>query len=364
MNSLNKVIIVFLFVNWCGISVFCQTNVDSLFEDISFRKDDKEVRFFRSEKVDFIRIRSTVSEDVETAIAVYKPEKPSPIILLSHGWHQSVKRPSESTESPYPDFLAVQVDMRGREYSTGQQDCNGLELYDFYDAYLYVIEHYKEYISDPRQVYYSGGSGGGGNGFAIIGKFPDLFCSALIACGISDYADWYNNDETGEFQDEMIVWIGYTPQQNSEAYRSRSGLSTVENILTPAYIVHGETDIRVPATHSRNFVAKAEKYKKDVHYLELENVGTRDHWGRITPEQEKEKEEFGERALACHPEPHLKTKGELIVAGYVVTRYFSVFMDSIDSVGRIRYDLKKRKIKFLDGSGRISWKDTLPGAQP
>ena len=32
----------------------------------------------------------------------------------------------------------------------------------------------------------------------------------------------------------------------NEAYKSRSGITTVENILTPAYIIHGETDIRVP----------------------------------------------------------------------------------------------------------------------
>ena len=82
-----------------------------------------------------------------------------------------------------------------------------MELYDFFDTYLFLTEHYKEYISDPEQVYYFGGSGGGGNGFSIIGKFPDLFCSALILCGISDYAEWFKQDEIGEFRDEMIPWI-------------------------------------------------------------------------------------------------------------------------------------------------------------
>ena len=62
---------------------------------------------------------------------------------------------------------------------------------------------------------------------------------------MSDYADWFRNDETGEFRDEMLVWIGCTPEQDEEAYRSRSGLTTVRNMLTPAYIVHGETDIRL-----------------------------------------------------------------------------------------------------------------------
>jgi dipeptidyl aminopeptidase/acylaminoacyl peptidase len=352
MYMLRLFIMLFMILGSAG--AFAQVRVDSLFEDIRFEADG--VAFFKSEKVDFLRIQSTVTEDVEFAAVIYKPAKPSPVLLLSHGWHQSVMPPAKDTPSPYPGFLAVQVDMRGREYSTGNPDCNGLELYDFYDTYLYLIEHYREYISDAGQVYYSGGSGGGGNGFAIIGKFPDLFCSAHISCGISDYAKWYENDATGEFRDEMIVWIGDTPGRNMEAYRSRSGITTVENVLTPAYIVHGETDVRVPVTHSREFVEAARKLKKQMEYLELENVGTRNHWGRITPEQEKQKEEFGKRALAPHPAPELPAKGKLIVAGYVVTKHFSVFMDSIDSVGKIKYNLKKRKASFVKGRGKIIWK--------
>ena len=333
------------------------TNVDAFFEDVQFK--DQGRTFFTSKTVDFIRIRSTVSDDVEFAIVIYKPEQPSPILLLSHGWHMSVMPPENDTSNPYPDFLTVQVDMRGRQYSTGKPDCNGWELYDFYDTYLFLVEHYKQYISDPSQVYYMGGSGGGGNGFAIIGKFPDLFCSASIACGISDYALWFEQDTVGEFRDDMLPWIGCTPGQNAEAYRSRSGITTVQNILTPAYIVHGETDIRVPVNHSRNYVEKARKHRKNVHYLELMQVGTRDHWGRITPEQETQKKEIEKSALKYHPAPQLPPKGELVVAGYVVTKHFSVFMDSIDSVGKIKYNLKKRKISFIAGSGEVVWKNEM-----
>ena len=337
-----------------SFSLFGQENVDSLFEDIKFKNEGNG--FFRSENIDFIRVKSTITEDVEFAVVIYKPKKPGPIVLISHGWHQSVMPPERTSENPYPEFLTVQVDMRGRKYSTGKPDCNGLELYDFYDTYLFIKEHYKKYISDPRQVYYIGGSGGGGNGFSIIGKFPDLFCSALILCGISDYAEWFKQDEIGEFRDEMIPWIGGTPEQMNEAYKSRSGITTVENILTPAYIIHGETDIRVPVSHSRNFVGKSTAYNKPVSYLELKGVGTRNHWGNIGPEQEKEKKLMSARALEKHSPPILPTKGELIVAGYVVTKHFSVFMDSIDQVGLIEYDLDKRTCSFMDGTGVITWR--------
>lgn len=350
-----KRIIAFLGLISCGFCVFCQAKVDSLFEDI--RLAGSGATFFTSERVDFIRIKSTVSEGVEFAVAIYKPEKRSPIVLLSHGWHQSVMPPEDKAESPYPGFLAVQVDMRGRKYSTGKPDCNGLELYDFYDAWQYVAKHYGQYISDPLQVYYVGGSGGGGNGFAIIGKFPDLFCSALIQCGISDYAEWFRQDRVGEFRDDMIPWIGGTPEQKGEAYESRSGITTVENVLTTSYIVHGETDVRVPVSHSRNFVEKAVKYHKPVKYLELKNVGTRNHWGNIIPEQEKKREVLNALALEKHPAPQLAAKGELVVAGYVVTKHFSIWMESIDQVGKIKYNLNKRKITFSEGNGKIVWQD-------
>lgn len=346
----------FLLIVLLSCHVRGQHLVDSLYEDVPVRTS-KENLFFMSEKVDFIQIQSTITDSVSFAIVVYKPEHPSPVLLLSHGWHMSVKPPVENSVNPHEGFLTVQVDMRGREYSTGKQDCNGYELYDFYDAYQYVIRNYRSFISDASQVYYEGGSGGGGNGYALVGKFPDLFCSAVISCGISNYAEWFEQDTIGEFRDEMLPWIGCDPQQNMEAYKSRSGITTVKNLLTPVYVIHGETDVRVPVSHARNFVQKARESNKEVYYLELEHVGTRSHWGNITEEQELARSEFSCKGLASKKPPQLPDKGELLVPGYLVTKYFSVFLDSIDSVGLIKYDIKRHKIRFKKGKGKIYWND-------
>lgn len=333
----------------------CAQNTSSGLSDLNKEKNISTNIFFKSEVVDFVQIKSSITDNVAFAAVIYKPSKPSPILLTTHGWHGSVSIPSKGSENPYPDFLFVQVDMRGRKYSTGKADCNGLELYDVYDAYKYVLKEYPELILDEKQVYFIGGSGGGGNGYALSGKFPDLFCSVVISCGISDYAEWFKNDTIGEFRDEMIPWIGTSPDQNMEAYMSRSGITTLENILSPVYIVHGETDIRVPVTHARNFYSKALKFNKTVHYLELDKVGTRSHWGNISPEQEQEKNEFISKGLEIKNAPELPIKGKFIVAGYIVTGKFSVFLDSIDSVGRIKYNLKRGKIKFIKGKGIITW---------
>jgi pimeloyl-ACP methyl ester carboxylesterase len=329
--------------------------VFSFFSHEFFAQKNQEDIFFTSKNVDFIQITSSITDCVKVAVVVYKPDKPSPILLTTHGWHGSVRPPAVESKNPHPDFLTIQVDMRGRQYSTGKADCNGLELVDLYDAYGYAVERYSSFVMDKNQVYYLGSSGGGGNGYAIIGKFPDLLCSAVIGCGISDYADWYKKDTIGEFRDEMLPWIGVTPDQNMEAYQSRSGITTVENILTPVYIIHGETDIRVPVSHARNFYNKAVQLNKQVKYLELKKVGTRSHWGNITEEQLAQKNEVTIQGLKSRKPPELPSKGRLIVAGYIVTKHFSVFLDSIDSVGIIKYNIKRRKIRFFKGQGTVKW---------
>lgn len=52
-------------------------------------------------------------------------------------------------------------------------------------------------------VCFETGSGGGGNAYAIAGKFPDYFVHVTALSGMSDYISFYENDEIGEFQDEV-----------------------------------------------------------------------------------------------------------------------------------------------------------------
>ena len=346
-----------LLLCWSSIPSFAQCAIDELFEDHVAPSANTAGQFFTSPSVDFIQIPSTITDEVSFAIVVWKPTQPAPVLLLSHGWHQSVQVPRAGDQNPYPGFLTVQVDMRGRRYSTGTPDANGYELYDFYDAYRYVINQYADHISDATTAYYLGGSGGGGNGYGLVGKFPDLFTSAVVLAGMSDYAEWYRQDSIeGEFRDELLPWIGTTPEANPTAYASRSGITTVPNLLTPLYIIHGKTDVRVPSSHARNYVDQAQRYHKEVHYLELDSVGTRNHWGRITPRQAAQKQAWIHRGLHKHQQPPvLPEQGTLVVAGYVVTRHFSVFLNSIDDLGQVDYDVRVKKATLRGASGNIVW---------
>lgn len=304
-----------------------------------------------SKYCDFVHYESSITPGLRLAMRILKPEKPSYILAGTHGWHMSIpdyeemELPSENVR-----YLTLQVEMRGRAFSDGSPDCNGWELYDIIDAVNYARKHYREYILDEEVVYFEAGSGGGGNAYALLGKFPDFFAAATVFYGISDYGMWYENDKIGEFRDEMDIWIGANPEENLMAYQSRSGLYTIENLYTPVFIAHGENDIRVPVEHARRFVERGMELGKGciIDYLELEGAGIRDHLGNVTKEQKKCMETFSELNRRGNKVPvNIPKQGKMVVAGYLFTKEFSVILDSIDKVAMLEYDIESGLYKIV-----------------
>ena len=315
----------------------------NLFEDAK-REDKKngpKVNQY-SPYCDLIYYPSSQNPDMLLAMRITKPAKPGYILAATHGWHMTIES-FEAMEEPDDDpYLRVQVDMRGRAYSDGLQDCNGYELLDVIDAVNYVRKEYAQYILDPEVVYFEAGSGGGGNAYAIAGKCPDFFAAVNALYGITDYGVWYDHDQVGEFRDEMDVWIGTTPQENPMAYAARSGLTVLPNLLAPLFMTHGETDERVPVEQARMYVEKAKELGKDglIQYYELAGVGNQDHTGNITPEQDEMMRRMAAENLTAHRTPvTIPRKGSMVVAGYLLTKEFSVFLDSVDKVAQVEYDL-------------------------
>ncbi|MBN8215751.1 MAG: prolyl oligopeptidase family serine peptidase [Spirochaetes bacterium] len=297
---------------------------------------------------DLVYYESSRTPGLKLAMLVTKPEKPSPLRATTHGWHMDIGGFSYLPK-PTGSHLLVAVDMRGRKYSQGKADCNGLELFDVYDAIQYAKVFYRELILDPEVIYFDAGSGGGGNGYALVGKFPDLFAACTALCGISDYALWYRNDQKGEFRDELDVWIGGSPDTHAMAYRSRSGLALVENLRTPLFTAHGDTDPRVGVEQARRYVARAKELGKEslITYLELPGVGDADHFGKATKEQRESIGRMSEENRQKHAVPvTIPRKGRMIVGGYLVTKPFSVFLDSIDKVATLDYDRDADKFEI------------------
>lgn len=304
-------------------------------------------------------VQSSLFPAVIFAVKIYKPSTPSRLVATTHGWHMSIDANVEY-DKPQSPYLLVEVDMRGRAYSTGTPDCNGFELYDVYDAIRFALKEYNDYILDKDLIYFEGGSGGGGNALAIAGKFPDLFSAVNAMCPISDYYEWYQTDDVlGEFRDEMDVWICPNPENNREAYDSRSGLALLPNLLTSVQICHGTTDVRVPFSLTALYQKRAESLQKAVRVYAMEGVGTREHFGNITPAQYAEMERVCRENIASHTTPlQIAKQGSFVVGGYLVTKHFSVFLPSLDRVTTVDYDVEKREITARDDTPlHIIWKN-------
>lgn len=279
------------------------------------------------------------------------------MLVQLHGWHMSMPRPERRNVPIDSPYLILQVDMRGRAFSEGEQDCNGLELIDVYDAVKFVHREYAAYLRGADPVYLEGGSGGGGNVLAMIAKFPDLFAAATALCGISDYAAWYAQDRTGEFRDEMDVWIGCLPEQHKERYAARSGLQLAANVRTPLYMAHGDGDFRVPVSHSRLYSEEMWRLgkRKLIRYDELPGVGERRHFDHASEAQmqriamESERNRLDHLSHVVMPE-----RGRLLVGGYVYTRQFQVRLETVNALASLDYDAETRHMRLMAADGNPS----------
>jgi hypothetical protein len=312
--------------------------------------------------LEYREYRSSVTPELKL-FARFECQAPTGILLISmHGWHGSVRKP-HSDDVPDPlarDYFVISPEMRGRGDATGHPDCNGWELQDVIDAVEFARHHYHDRIVSPEIVFLSGGSGGGGNVFAILGKFPDYFAAARAYYGISDFAFWHTFDRKGEFRDELEgvdgkdpkgrpAWIGGSPETRSEAYRSRGGLTTVSNLLTPTLVFHGASDGRVPVLHARLWVGAAQGLGRGplVTYHEQVGVGdNRRHDANETKEQLAFRNLTGKQFLLTHRTPPVvPERGTFVVAGYLKTAHFEVIFDSVDRVGRVDYDLATERFE-------------------
>lgn len=276
---------------------------------------------------------SSQDEELTLLADIYPCDRPAPLCLAMHGWHGTRSDVEPMARLLSSRFLVVAPDMRGRGGSSGIPDANGFELIDAIDALEAVLAAYPNWVSDePPRVW--GGSGGGGNTYALVAKYPDLWGSAAVACGISDYAEWYRRDQVGEFIDEMKPWIGFSPYENGKAYDARSGLYLLPNVLTSLAIWHGDADPRVPVWHAQSYAQRAAGLDIACTYHELPGVGH----GIEGPFLSQMVEYLGQPATP----PTLPQVGELIVGGWLYTKAFRIVLNDPECVAKAYYRLNER----------------------
>ena len=106
----------------------------------------------------------------------------------------------------------------------------------------------------------------------------------------------------------------------------------------------------MPAQHARNYVDRAIELGKDdlIEYMEMGGIGgEKDHWANATEEQMIMVKDLSEQNRVRNRTPiEIPDKGEMVVAGYLYTKKFSVILDSIDKVAILQYDLDRDVFKI------------------
>lgn len=116
-------------------------------------------------------------------------------------------------------------------------------------------------IVDPKNLFVTGGSGGGVLTAWIVGK-TDRFRAAVAAKPV---INWFSFALTSDgYPFFSRYWFAAHPWEDPEAYMKRSPISLVGNVKTPTMLLTGEQDYRTPISESEQFYQA----------LQLRNVDT------------------------------------------------------------------------------------------
>lgn len=140
---------------------------------------------------------------------------------------------------------------RGPGFAMGDhRDLMGKEFQDMLAGLDYLI---KEGITDPDRVGIGGGSYGGYTSAWAATYASERFRAAIPWMGI---ANWYSMTGTSDIPDELsIVHWDATMYDNFELYWERTPLAHIKKARTPALIIHGAADPRVPISQSYELYA-------------------------------------------------------------------------------------------------------------
>ncbi len=328
-----------------------------------------------------IRYASGIDNQLSLSARIAYPPSGSklPVLVVMHGLR-------EQASSIHDDALkrmataygngafVIAVELRGRGKSDGSPDVGGREIQDIVDAIHFVLDHYRS-LTDPNQIHIAGYSGGGGNAMSCAARYPDTFNTVTSFFGISDYGfdaryGWYQMASPGQ-QAFLRRWIGGTPAEKPDAYRSRASVSAIGNYSGGfLFLFHDRQDGNVPSVQSER-VAEL-MAASGLHNFRLSITDNNDNprWTHSAPNGnagviEAEKiflpEIVGKRIKPWV----IPAAGTLKVAGYVETKRFGVWLgDGTAGFATVTYDAPKATFSIVPESGQASWVLTLRERSP
>lgn len=197
----------------------------------------------------------------------FDPSKKYPMILEIHGG------PFSSYGSVYTaeiqayaaaGYVVLYSNPRGST-SYGEEFGNLIHHdypnHDYDDLMSGVDAVIKKGFVDDKNLFVTGGSGGGVLTAWIVGK-TDRFKAAVVAKPVINWYSFVLYADGVQFF--YKYWFPNKPWEDPTNYLKRSPLSYVGNVTTPTMLLTGEEDFRTPIAESEQFYAA----------LKLENVET------------------------------------------------------------------------------------------
>ncbi len=197
----------------------------------------------------------------------FDPQKKYPLILEIHGGpfaSYGAVYSAEIQAYAAAGYVVLYANPRG---STGYgQEFGNLIHHDYpnhdYDDLMSGVDAViAQGFIDERNLFVTGGSGGGVLTAWIVGK-TDRFRAAVVAKPVINWTSFVLYADGVKFFAKY--WFGKKPWEDPENYQRRSPLTYAGNVTTPTMLLTGEVDYRTPIAESEQFYAA----------LKLQNVET------------------------------------------------------------------------------------------
>ncbi len=205
----------------------------------------------------------------------FDPNKKYPLILEIHGGPFSNYGFRFSTEIQLyasKGYVVLYVNPRGST-SYGKKFANEIHHnypnHDYDDLISGVNYILDEGFIDEKNLFVTGGSGGGVLSSWIVGK-TDIFRAAVVAKPV---INWYSfvlyADNTSIY---YKYWFKNFPWNDQENYMKRSPISYVGNVKTPTMLITGEKDYRTPISESEQFYTALKLNKVETMLVRIPNT--------------------------------------------------------------------------------------------
>ena len=186
----------------------------------------------------------------------FDPAKTYPLILEIHGGPFASYGPVFSTDDQLyaaAGYVVLYINPRGST-SYGAEFANLIHHdypgHDYDDLMSAVDAAIARGFVDARELFVTGGSGGGVLTSWIVGK-TGRFKAAAVQKPVIDWASFaLTSDAYSMF---AKYWFGKMPWEDPDLYWKHSPLSLVGNVTTPTMVVVGEEDRRTPPSEAEQY---------------------------------------------------------------------------------------------------------------